>query len=105
MDFKERVEKVGFEVEMVYYTENFSEEIKLKYADKDFSLGKQIASILSNLSISVKTDDTFQILKDGKIPENTRYIIENTGNCQKNNRKYRFGSHYNWNGWGSFGKP
>ncbi len=31
LDFKERVEKAGFEVEMVYYTENFSEEIKLKY--------------------------------------------------------------------------
>ncbi len=31
LDFKERVEKVGFEVEMVNYTENFSEEIKLKY--------------------------------------------------------------------------
>ena len=31
MDFKDRVEKAGFEVEMVYYTENFSEEIKLKY--------------------------------------------------------------------------
>ena len=31
LDFKERVEKAGFEVEMVNYTENFSEEIKLKY--------------------------------------------------------------------------
>ena len=31
LDFKERIEKAGFEVEMVNYTENFSEEIKLKY--------------------------------------------------------------------------
>ena len=31
LDFKKRVEKAGFEVEMVYYTENFSEEMKLKY--------------------------------------------------------------------------
>ena len=31
LDFKERVEKAGFEVDMVNYTENFSEEIKLKY--------------------------------------------------------------------------
>ena len=31
LDFKERVEKAGFEVDMVYYTENFSEEMKLKY--------------------------------------------------------------------------
>ena len=29
--FKERLEKAGFEAEMVNYTENFSEEIKLKY--------------------------------------------------------------------------
>ena len=31
LDFKERVEKAGFEIEMVYYTENFSEEMKSKY--------------------------------------------------------------------------
>ena len=31
LDFKERVEKAGFKIEMVYYTENFSEEMKLKY--------------------------------------------------------------------------
>ena len=31
LDFKKRVEKAGFEVEMVYYTENFSEEMKLNY--------------------------------------------------------------------------
>ena len=31
LDFKKRVERAGFEVEMVYYTENFSEEMKLNY--------------------------------------------------------------------------
>ena len=31
LDFKDRVEKAGFDVEMVYYAENFSEEMKFKY--------------------------------------------------------------------------
>ena len=38
LDFKDRIEEVGFEAEMLNYAENFSKKIKIKYGLSDNDL-------------------------------------------------------------------